>query len=148
MKTLLIGEYREGKLLDSTYELFGFAGQLGAGSAMLLVGSESQLPSFGGTLYMADAAECGEYNPDLHKKLILEVVQQENPDYIVFVHSSYGWDLAPRVAATLKAAQISEVIAVADGVFEVGCCNAKMRRSVKPATGKAVVTIQAGAFPT
>ena len=147
MKTLLIGEYREGKLLESTYELFGFAGQMGAESAMLLVGSEAQLPACGGTLYLVDAAVCGEYNPDLHKKLILDAVQQENPDYIVFLHSSYGWDLAPRVAAALKVAQVSEVIALADGGFEVGCCNAKMRRTVKPATGKAVLTIQAGAFP-
>ena len=147
MKTLLIGEYREGKLLDSTYELLGFAAQLGGESAMLLVGSESQLPLYGGTLYLADATACGEYNPDLHKKLILEAVQKENPDYIVFVHSSYGWDLAPRVASALKAAQVSEVIACADNGFEVGCCNAKMRRSVKPATRTAVITIQAGAFP-
>jgi electron transfer flavoprotein alpha subunit len=146
MKTLLIGEYREGKLLESTYELLGFAGQLGAETAMLLVGSESQLPLYGGTLHLADAAACGEYNPDLHKKLILEAVQKENPDYVVFLHSSYGWDLAPRVAASLKLAQISEVIAITDGGFEVGCCNAKMRRSVKPATAKAVITIQAGAF--
>ena len=56
MKTLLDGEYREGKLLDSTYELLGFAGQLGAETAMLLVGSQTQLPAFGGTLYLADAA--------------------------------------------------------------------------------------------
>ena len=147
MKTLLIGEYREGKLLESTYELLGFADQLGAESAMLLVGSETQLPAYPGTLYLADVASCGEYNPDLHKKLILEAVLQENPDYIVFLHSSYGWDLAPRVAAALKVAQISEVVAFADGGFEVGCCNAKMRRTVKPATAKAVLTIQAGAFP-
>lgn len=146
MKTLLIGEYREGKLLESTYELLGFAGQLGSASAMLLVGSESQLPAYGGTLYLADVATCGEYNPDLHKKLILDAVQQENPDYIVFQHSSYGWDLAPRVAASLKAAQISEIIAFADGGFEVGCCNAKMRRTVKPSTSKTVLTLQAGAF--
>jgi electron transfer flavoprotein alpha subunit len=147
MKTLLIGEYREGKLLDSTYELLGFADQLGAETAMLLVGSESQLPAYGGTLYLGDVAACGEYNPDLHKKLILETVQKENPDYIVFLHSSYGWDLAPRVAAGLKAAQISEVISLADNGFEVGCCNAKMRRTVKPTTAKTVLTIQAGAFP-
>lgn len=147
MKTLLIGEYREGKLLDSTYELFGFARQLGGDTAMLLVGSESRLPVSGGTLYLADAEACGEYNPDLHKKLILDVVQKENPDNIVFVHSSYGWDLAPRVAAALKAAQISEIIAINGDAFEVGCCNAKMRRTVKPATAKAVLTIQAGAFP-
>lgn len=147
MKALLIGEYREGKLLDSTYELFGFAAQLGAESALLLVGSENQLPAYGGPLYLADAAACGEYNPDLHKKLVLDAVQKENPDYIVFVHSSYGWDLAPRVAAALKTAQISEVTAIVSGCFEVGCCNAKMRRTVKPNNGKAVLTIQAGAFP-
>ncbi len=148
MKTLLIGEYREGKLLDSTYELFGFAGQLGAETALLLVGSEAQLPAYGGTLYLGDAAACGEYNPDLHKQLILEAVRQEDPDYVVFLHSSYGWDLAPRIAAALKGAQISEVIALADGGFEVGCCNAKMRRTIMSATAQTVVTIQAGAFPT
>ena len=147
MKTLLIGEYREGKLLDSTYELFGFATQMGAETAMLLVGSETQLPAYGGTLYLADAATCGEYNPELHKNLILDAVQKENPDYIVFLHSSYGWDLAPRVAASLKVAQVSELTGILPGGFEVGCCNAKMRRTVKPNSSKAVLTIQAGAFP-
>ncbi len=147
MKTLLIGEYREGKLLESTYELFGFAAQLGAETALLLVGSESQLPAYSGTLYLAEVATCGEYNPGLHKKLVLEAIQKENPDYIVFLHSSYGWDLAPRVAAALKTAQISEVIAIVPDGFEVGCCNAKMRRTVKPNSAKAVLTIQAGAFP-
>ncbi len=146
MKTLLIGEYREGKLLDTTYELFGFAGQLGAETALFLVGSDAQLPVFGGTLYLADVAACGEYNPDLHKQLVLEAIQKENPDQIVFLHSSYGWDLAPRVAAGLGVAQVSEVIAIQEGSFEISCCNGKMRRSVKPATAKSVVTIQAGAF--
>lgn len=147
MKALLIGEYREGKLLDSTYELLGLAAQMNAETAMLLVGSDSQLPVYGGTLYLADAATCGEYNPALHKNLILEAVEKENPDYIVFIHSSYGWDLAPRVATALKSAQVSEVVAITDGGFEVGCCNGKMRRIVKPATIKTILTIQSGAFP-
>ncbi|MEI6205805.1 MAG: electron transfer flavoprotein subunit alpha/FixB family protein [Desulfuromonadales bacterium] len=147
MKALLIGEFREGKLLDSTYELLGFSNQLGTEASMLLVGSETHLPAYAGTLYLADAAMCGEYNPDLHKKLILDTVQKENPDYIVFLHSSYGWDLAPRVAAALKIAQVSEVTGIVPGGFEVGCCNAKMRRTVKPDSAKAVLTIQAGAFP-
>jgi electron transfer flavoprotein alpha subunit len=147
MKTLLIGEYREGKLLDTTYELFGFANQLRADTVMLLTGSDSQLPAFGGTLYLADASKCGEYNPDLHKQLVLQVVEKENPDYVVFVHSSYGWDLAPRVAAKLKVSQVSEITGLVEGGFEVGCCNGKMRRTVKPATGRSVLTVQAGAFP-
>jgi electron transfer flavoprotein alpha subunit len=147
MKTLLIAEYREGRLLDSTYELFGFAGQLGGETALFMVGSEDRLPACGGVVYLADAAACGEYNPDLHKELVLEAVRVENPNYVVFLHSSHGWDLAPRVAAGLKAAQVSEVVGLADGGFEVGCCNGKMRRLVKPATARGVITIQAGAFP-
>jgi len=147
MKALLIGEYREGKLQESTYELFGFAHQAGVDTAMLLVGSESQLPAYGGKLYLADANVCGEYNPDLHKQLILEAVEKENPDYIVFLHSSYGWDLAPRVAVALKSAQLSEVIGIAADGFEVGCCNAKMRRTLKAASTKTVITLQGGAFP-
>jgi electron transfer flavoprotein alpha subunit len=147
MKTLLIGEYREGKLLDSTYELFGFAAQLGAETAMLLIGSEDQLPAYGGTVYLADARKYGEYNPDLHKQLVLAAVRKENPDCVVFLHSSSGWDLAPRVAAALRAGQVSEIVALTDGGYEVGSCNAKMRRTVKPSTALAVLTIQGGAFP-
>ena len=44
MKTLLVAEYRDGELLNSTYELVAFAEQLGAESSMFLVGSDSALP--------------------------------------------------------------------------------------------------------
>ncbi len=114
---------------------------------MVLVGSDSQVPEYGGRLYLADAVRYGEYNPDLHKKLVLQAIEMEKPDYVVFLHSSYGWDLAPRVSASLRLGQISGIIGLINGEFEVGCCNGKMRRTIKPASGKAVLTIQAGAFP-
>jgi electron transfer flavoprotein alpha subunit len=147
MKALLICEYREGKLLDSTYELAAFADKLGADKAMVLIGSEAQAPKINGKVYLADVAKYGEYNPDLHKKIVLEAVKKESPDCIVFLHSSYGWDLAPRVAAALKAGQISEITSITpEGKFEVGMCNAKLRRIVTPRTGKMILTIQSGAF--
>lgn len=146
MKALLVCEYRQGKLLESTYELLAFAGRLGAEAVMLLIGSEAQAPDFNGKVYLADAGKYGEYNPDVHKSLVLEVVRKEHPDHIVLVHSSFGWDLAPRIAVALKAAQISEIVGVVDGAFEVPSCNAKLRRLLKPKTAQAVLTIQAGAF--
>jgi len=146
MKALLVGEYRDGKFLETSYELFGFAEKLGAETAVVLVGKEAELPEYGGKLYLADVGKYGEYNPDLHKKLVLAAVEGEKPDYVVFVHSSYGWDLAPRVAAALKAAQVSEIVAVVEGGFELPCCNSKMRRIVKPQGAVAVLTIQGGAF--
>ncbi len=146
MKALLVCEFQHGKLLDSTYELVAFADLLGADKVMLLVGSEAEAPVFDGRVYLADAAVVGEYNPDLHKHLVLDVVQKEHPNYIVFIHSSFGWDLAPRVAAALKVSQVSEITGLQDGKFEVPACNAKLRRLLAPVTPQAVLTIQAGAF--
>jgi electron transfer flavoprotein alpha subunit len=146
MKTVLVCEYREGKLLDASYELVAFADKLGAEKTMVLIGTEAAVPSFNGTVYLADVAKFGEYNPDIHKKIVLEAAQRQNADCIVFLHSSYGWDLAPRVAAALQAAQVSEVVSIVGNKFETTCCNGKMRRIVDPKTTKTVVTIQAGAF--
>ncbi len=146
MKVLLIAESREGKLLGSCYELMAFAEKMAADSIMFLVGSDSTLPQYGGKLYLADAAAAGEYNPSGHKQLILDIIEKEQADMVVFSHSSYGWDLAPRVAFALQAAQVSEVVDVVDGTMVVPVCNAKLRRDVKMKTGKTVVTLQAGAF--
>ncbi len=110
MKILLIAESREGKLLGGTYELVAFAAKMNAESVMFLVGDEGVLPKYDGKLYLADGKAAGEYNPDVHKQLVLDVIAKENPDMIAFCHSSYGWDLAPRIAYALEAAQISEVV--------------------------------------
>jgi electron transfer flavoprotein alpha subunit len=146
MKALLVCEYQQGKLLDSTYELLAFADRLHAEKVMLLIGSDAQAPNYGGRVYLADAGVYGEYNPEIHKRLVLDVAQKEQADTIVFIHSSFGWDLAPRVATALKAAQISEIVGVVDGRFEVPACNSKLRRRLVPKTLQVVLTIQAGAF--
>jgi electron transfer flavoprotein alpha subunit len=147
MKTLLVAEYRQGKVQESYAELMAFADALGAESAMYIVAESSgSLPKFQGTLHVAEVSEFGEYNPDAHKYLLLDVVAQERPDMIVCMHSSYGWDLAPRVAVALRAPQISEVIAVKDGALVVPSCNGKLRRTMIGTGDVTVVTLQAGAF--
>lgn len=146
MKALLICEAREGQLLESSYELLGFAAAMEAEPVMALVGSEDGVPDFNGKVYLGDVAEVGEYNPEAHKQVVLEAIEKESPDYVVFSHSSYGWDLAPRVASALGAAQISEVVEVVDGRFALDACNAKVRRLVAAQTDRVVLTVQAGAF--
>jgi len=147
MKTLLVAEYRQGTLQESYTELMAFAEKLGGESTMFLVAdSAGSLPKFQGALYLADVAAYGEYNPDAHKYLLLDVIAKEKPDMVVFCHSSYGWDLAPRIAVHEKAAQISEVIEVEDGKLVVPACNAKLRRTLAGSGSMTVVTIQAGAF--
>lgn len=146
MKTLLVAEFREGKLRTKYSQLIAFSQQLQADTAMFLVGRPTELPQFSGTLYLADVAKYGEYNPTVHKQLLLDVIAKEQPEQIVFHHSSYGWDLAPRIAVALKAAQVSEVVAIEDGMPVVPVCNSKLRRKIKSATTPTVLTLQAGAF--
>ncbi len=146
MKTLLVAEYRDGKLLGTSSELINFASRLDAESAMFLVGSENQLPEYNGKLYLADIGQTGEFNPGQHKQLLLDVIAKEQPQMVVLPHSSYGWDLAPRIALALKAAQISEVVEIKDGNLVVPSCNAKLRREVQATTDISVVTLQGGAF--
>ena len=146
MKTLLIAEYRQGQVLESYSELMAFSESIGAESAMFMVGGSENLPKFQGTLYLADSLKYGEYNPAVHKQLLLGVIKDEQPDMIVFCHSSYGWDLAPRIAVSLKAAQVSEVIGVEDGALVVPTCNSKLRRTLISNSNITVATLQAGAF--
>lgn len=146
MKTLLVAEFREGKLRAKYSQLIAFAQQVQGDASMFLVGSPAELPQFNGTLYLADVAKYGEYNPAVHKQLLLDVIAKEQPEQIIFHHSSYGWDLAPRVAVALKAAQVSEVIAVEGGLPVVPVCNAKLRRTINATTKHTVLTLQAGAF--
>ena len=146
MKLLLVAEYRDGKLLNSTYELVAFAEKLGAESAMFLVGADSVLPAYNGTLYLADVGKYNEFNPAVHKQLLLDVVAKEQPDMVVFSHSSYGWDLAPRVSLALNAAHVSEVVDIVNGVPVAPVCNSKLRRDVKAKTAQMVLTLQSGAF--
>ena len=146
MKTLLVAEYRDGQLLNSTYELVAFAEQLGAESSMFLVGSESVLPAYNGTLYLADVNKYSEFNPAVHKQLLLDAIAKEQPDMVVFSHSSYGWDLAPRISLALNTAHVSEVVNIVDGVLVAPVCNAKLRRDVKAKTSQTVVSLQSGAF--
>ena len=146
MKTLLVAEYREGKLQGSVNDLMAFAKKISSDAAMFLVGSETDLPKFQGTLYLADTKNCGEYNPDVHRQLLLDTIAKVKPDMVVFSHSSYGWDLAPRVAFALKASQVSEVVDVVDGVPVAPVCNSKLRRKVASKTPVTVLTLQAGAF--
>ncbi len=146
MKALIVGEYRNGETLECTYELIAFAKKLGAETAMFMVGGQDDPPKYDGKLYMADSAKYGEVNPDVHTKLLLDVAHQENPDYVILSHSSYGWDLAPRISFDLKAGQVSEVVDIDDGSFVLPAFNGKLHRKVTSKTGITVVTVQSGSL--
>jgi electron transfer flavoprotein alpha subunit len=144
MKLLLVGEVRDGRLTAETAELFGFAARFKAEVSMVLAGSVDDLPAFSGRLYRADGGH--EFDATFHKRLVLAAIERERPDAVALLHSSYGWDIAPRLAAAMQSAQVSGVVGLDDGGYVVESCNGKMLRTVTPLTDFAVLTIQPGAF--
>lgn len=143
MKALLIGEVVQGKLTESFGELLGFAQAAGAEPVGLILGQTEDRPAFSGKLYLGGGPE---YAPRAHKAAALEVIEKEQPDLVVLMHSAYGWDLAPRLALAQDAAQVSEVTGYDSGLYVLGCCNGKLQRKVAPKPGLSVITLQAGAF--
>ncbi len=146
MKCVLVMHSRQGQLPESSYELFTCAEQIGAEQVLVFIGPRAALPPFAGRVYLLDSEVWGEFNPGAHCQAIAEIVRSEQPQLVVLEHSSFGWDLAPRLAASLDAAQISEVVAISADGYEVPCCNAKLRRVLAPATPLCVITVQSGAF--
>jgi electron transfer flavoprotein alpha subunit len=145
MKALIVSETREGNVLSSYAELVTFASAWNLTSDLFYIGNLAEPPSFDGTAYGVDLSVAGEYNPELHVDLIHQAVEKSGCDCVVLPHSSYGWDLAPRLALSLKKPQVSEVTAIVDGDLEVNCLNGKMKRTVS-VDGGCVITVQAGAF--
>jgi electron transfer flavoprotein alpha subunit len=144
MKLLLVCEVRDGAIAPEVAELSGFAALLGAEASMVLAGAAGDLPAFEGRLYRADAVH--EFDMACHKRMVIAAVEREQPDAVAFLHSSFGWELAPRVAFAMQAAQVSGVTGIEDGGYVVESCNGKMRRTVRPLTSRAVLTIQPGTF--
>ncbi|WP_421901817.1 electron transfer flavoprotein subunit alpha/FixB family protein [Maridesulfovibrio sp.] len=143
MKILLIVEQWEKVVSGRLSELTAFAEQLGAETVMFMAGTRDQLPSVNGKLYLLESEG---YTPETHKEAILKAVSVEQPDMVVFMHSSYGWDLAPRVACALNAECVSGVAGYRDEKLVVPVYNGKLHREVSLSEGCTVLTLQSGAF--
>lgn len=146
MAVLLIGEYRENNFFDTSYELIGYVNKLNKSYEMFAVGNKNNLPKIKEKLYLADTEKYYEYNPEVHKKLIVELVKKNNYEEIIFLHSSYGWDLAPRVAYELGASLITGIVDKIDDVYIKPVLNGKLHAHIKPEKEKVVLTIQTGVF--
>ncbi|MDY6821066.1 MAG: electron transfer flavoprotein subunit alpha/FixB family protein [Deferribacterota bacterium] len=146
MAILIIGEYRDGKFFEGCYDTIGYAKEYNKEYILFAVGNKEDLPKVDCKVYLADSSKYGEYNPEVHKKLIVNLAKKEGIDEIVFSHSSYGWDLAPRVANSLDASVITEVVEIKDEVFVKPILNGKLNAIIKPNKEKHVLTIQSGAF--
>ena len=156
---LVVAEIQKGAIRDASYELVAAARQLAEsdghevkglviGSGVGDLASEFASKGAGPTLVVDDAA-AENYNVDIWTKAIEAAVASSGADLVLISNTPTGWDVAPRVAAALDAAFVSDAIRVsgAEGGFGFvrRIFNGKLDAEVT-ATGQTVASLQPGAL--
>ncbi len=156
---LVVAEIQKGAIRDASYELVAAARQLAEsdghevkglviGSGVGDLASEFASKGAGPTLVVDDAA-AENYNVDIWTKAIEAAVASSGADLVLISNTPTGWDVAPRVAAALDAAFVSDAIRVsgAEGGFGFvrRIFNGKLDAEVT-ATGQTVASMQPGAL--
>ena len=156
---LVVAEIQKGAIRESSYELVAVARELAESGGHdvngLVIGSgvgdlatEFAGKGAGKTLVVDDAA-AANYNVDIWSKAIKAAAEATGADLILIANTPTGWDVAPRIAAGLDCAFVSDCFKVpslgADGgSFVRRVFNGKLDAEVST-NGKTVATVQPGA---
>lgn len=123
-KVLVLGEARDGSLRNVSLEAIAAAKTVAEGGEVVGVLIGDSVSSLGKDLYQYGAdrvvavedSKLGQYTPDGYSQALMAVIEQENPEGLIFGHTSLGKDLAPKIASKLNSGLISDAI----GVEEAG----------------------------
>lgn len=116
-KVLVLGETREGALRNVSFEAIAAAKKISGGGEVVAVLLGEAVSEFGNELvaYGADRVITVEhphlksYTSDGYGQAFMAVVEQEQPEAIVFGHTAVGKDLSPKIASKLQTGLISDV---------------------------------------
>jgi electron transfer flavoprotein alpha subunit len=149
---LIVAEIQKGAIREASYELVTFAKKLGGDVASVVIGSgiageaEALSKRGGGKVYVADDPALANYNVDGWAKAVRAAVDASGASTVLFSNTPSGWDVAPRIAAALDAAFVSDAFDAKEGpVFVRRVFNGKLDAEIAPAGGKVVATVQPGA---
>jgi electron transfer flavoprotein alpha subunit len=155
---LIVTEIQKGAVREASYELAAFAQKIAAGRTIssLVLGSgvageaETFAKKGGGQVLYVDKPELANYNVDAWTRAVRAAVEATSADLVLISNTPSGWDYAPRVAAALDAAYLSDVFNIEPGEplkFVRRVFNGKLDARVVPAAGRVVASVQPGATP-
>ncbi|MFK2824565.1 electron transfer flavoprotein subunit alpha/FixB family protein [Bacillus sp. B190/17] len=119
-KILVLGEVRDGTLRNVSFEAIAAGKKVAQGGEVIGVligqsvsGLAEQLIHYGADRAVTvEDEKLSQYTSDGFSQALLAVVNQENPEGILFGHTALGKDLSPKVASRLGAGLISDATAV------------------------------------
>ncbi|WP_046178612.1 electron transfer flavoprotein subunit alpha/FixB family protein [Domibacillus tundrae] len=121
-KVIVLGETREGQLRNVSFEAIAAGKTAAQGGEVLgvLIGDSVQSLAQEMIQYGADRVltveneKLGHYTSDGFAQALLAVIEQEQPDGILFGHTALGKDLSPKIAAKLGTGLISDATSISE----------------------------------
>lgn len=152
MATLVIAEHNEGQLRGATFNTLAAAKQLGDEIHVLVMGDDVQ--SLAEAAAQAEGvtkvlkAEAADLANDLAENSAAQVLAlAENYSHILFAATASGKNVAPRVAAKLDVAQVSDIIAIdSPDTFQRPIYAGNAIETVQSIDLTKVITVRATAF--
>lgn len=153
-KVLVLAETREGALRNVSFEAIAAAKQMSGGGEVVAVLLGDAVSEFGQELvnFGADRVVTVEhphlkhYTSDGYGQAFMAVVEQENPEALVFGHTAVGKDLSPKIASKLQTGLISDVTSIEgegnDAVFVRPIYSGKAFEKVKNKEGVSFITVR------
>ncbi|ACV26924.1 electron transfer flavoprotein subunit alpha/FixB family protein [Kangiella koreensis] len=152
MATLIIAEHNNSELQPATFNTIAAAKQLAGETVVLVAGhdcksvaDEAAKAEGVDKVLLADAEHYAHLMAEDLDKLVVE--QAESFSHILAPATTFGKNIAPRVAALLDVQQISDIISVeSDDTFKRPVYAGNAIATVKSNDSKKVITVRATAF--
>jgi len=110
-KIFVLVEHRQGQIRDITYEMLTKARELAektnAELTAIILGKNIKeqakpLTEYAKTVIAVDDPRLENFNSEAYKKILSKLVAEHKPALVLIGHTSYGIELAPRLATTLN----------------------------------------------
>jgi electron transfer flavoprotein alpha subunit len=108
---LVLAEHRQGQLRDITFEMLTKAREIAektnAGLTAVLLGKNVRehaktLSEYSQKVLLVEDDRLENFNSDVYQKVLVYLIKEHKPILTIIGHTSYGVELAPRLAAAMK----------------------------------------------
>jgi electron transfer flavoprotein alpha subunit len=153
---LVVMEQRAGRTSRISLEALAAAHRLGESGSItaVVIGAETEtqagdVSSKAARVLRVEHPLLASYTSDGYVAALQQLIERENPDYVVFPHTYQVRDYAPALAARFGQVLISDVSGIAQGpVFTRQLMQGRLNGTyARSGSGTCFVSIQAGAFP-
>lgn len=110
-KIFVLAEHRQAQLRDITFEMLTkgreLAAKTGAEVVAVLLGKglrehAKNLAEYAKTVLLIEDAKLENFNSEAYRRILSALISEHKPTLVLLGHTSYGVDLAPRLAAAMN----------------------------------------------